>query len=356
MKLSPTLAWTHGDPPVAVDPRLLPLLQGISDSGSLAAAVETLQLSYRAAWGLLRSYEARMGAALVALSRGRGARLTPLGERLLQAHRNGTARLADLVPALTVDLRPLPSTSTAPARHRVPRLVIAASHDLALAALRDDLARSAALAIEIAFMGSLHALERFHAGDVTVAGFHVPIQTRGSALIDLAPFRRLLRVRRDRLLRFVDREQGLILARGNPRKVRSFRDVAARQLRFVNRQRGSGTRILIDALLTREHIAPARIDGYGVEEFTHRAVAATIAAGGAEAGFGLRAAADELGLGFVPLTHETYYLALTRAALRTPAVSALVAYLRAPGFAALVRDLPGYRGEHAGTPLPVTAL
>ncbi len=108
----------------------------------------------------------------------------------------------------------------------------------------------------------------------------------------------------------MDREQGLILARGNPAQVRHLRDVADRRLRFVNRQRGSGTRLLIDRMIADERIDVSTLEGFGNEEFTHPAVAATVASGGADAGFGLRAAAAEYGLAFVPLVRERYYLAL----------------------------------------------
>ena len=117
--------------------------------------------------------------------------------------------------------------------------------------------------------------------------------------------------RRDKLIRFVDREQGLILPRGNPARVRSLRGVVERKLRFINRQRGSATRLLIDRMLADERRStPSALEGFGNEEFTHPAVAATVASGGADAGFGLRAAAAEYGLAFVPLVRERYFLAV----------------------------------------------
>ena len=91
-----------------------------------------------------------------------------------------------------------------------------------------------------------------------------------------------------------------MLARGNPARVHAFRDLARKRLRFVNRQSGSGTRLLIDRLLADEGVDPAALVGYCDEEFTHPAVAATVASGAADAGFGLRAAAAEYGLAFVP--------------------------------------------------------
>ena len=352
VKLTPALSWSVGSPPRPLDARMLPLLDAIAARGSLSAAVKHVGLSYRAAWGLLRDYETSLGTPLVDLARGHAAVLAPAGERLLQAHRAASERFALLARDLAFDVGPV----RAP-RH-APRAVlrVAASHDLALAAIHGSLAQAAGLSLDLSVMGSLAALQAFDAGTVDLAGFHVPIATRRSARADLGAFRAFLRSRRDRLIAFVEREQGLMLGRSHARHVRTLRDVAARGLTFVNRQRGSGTRLVIDALLRREAIDPTSIRGYTTEEFTHRAVAATVASGGADAGFGLRAAADEYDLAFVPLLQEKYHLAVRASALRRAPLTALVAYLESSAFAAIVQRLPGYRAPMAGEILSIDSL
>jgi molybdate-binding protein len=154
----------------------------------------------------------------------------------------------------------------------------------------------------------------------------------------------------------VDREQGLILARGNPAHVRNLRDVAERHLRFVNRQPGSGTRLLIDRMLAAERIEPSALEGFGNEEFTHPAVAATVASGGADAGFGLRAAAAEYGLAFVPLVRERYFLAVRAKDAGRPPFVRLLDALESPAFAQRVRRLPGYDCAGAGSISGLEAL
>ena len=350
MRFAPMLGWTLGDPPQPLDGHLLPLLRAIRDSGSLAAAVRTVGLSYRSAWGLLREHQQRLSAPLVTLSRGRRATLAPAGVRMLQVADVAAERFAALVPSLTADIGAVATPAGAP-RSRGARLRVAvvASHDLLLAAMRDRLGQAGQLEVDLSFMGSLHALEAFRAGGAVLAGFHVPLpMPRTKRAFDPTPFRRLLRSDRHRIVSLVLREQGLMLAEARAGRTRSFGDVAARGLRFVNRQRGSGTRLVIDALLARERIRPERIAGYDTEEFTHRAVAATIAAGRADVGFGLRAAAAEHALAFVPLVRERYCFAVARAALRDAAIAALLAYWRSPGFAALVQSLPGYRLDAPG--------
>jgi molybdate transport repressor ModE-like protein len=349
MRLIPILTWrSAAEPAEELDRRVLPLLEAIAATGSLAAAVATCGLSYRAAWGLLREVEQELGAPLVALERGRGAKLSSAGEKLVAAHRAAAQRLERMRPALTIELGIEPA-----AKREAGRLDVAASHDLALAALRDALPAAAGLSIDLRFVGSLTALQQFAEGRADLAGFHVSLGLRGAD--ELAPFRRLL-TRRDRLIRLFDRDQGFVLPRGNPARVHSFRDAVRRQLRFVNRQRGSGTRLLIDRLIAAERLDPAALPGYGREEFTHRAVAATVASGAADVGFGLRAAAAEYGLGFVPRARERYYLAVRASALATPALARLIEALRGPLLARAAGRLRGYRLEGAGEIVGVDAL
>ena len=351
MKLVPTLEWMiEGDTSEPLDPRLLPLLEAIAASSSLAGAVAKCKISYRAGWGLLRDYERMLGVPLVELERGRGATLAASGKQLLDAHSHALRRLARVMPSLAVEIGAKAQVGVdAPVGLR-----IAASHDLLLAAFARTVPESTGLALDVAYMGSLVALGQFDEGHVAVAGFHVPLD--GRRHWDRTPFRRALNVRRDRLVRFADRDQGLILPRGNPARVGGVLDVAVQGLRFINRQRGSGTRLLIDQILAHERIDAAKLGGYGNEEFTHAAVAATIASGGADAGFGLRAAAAEYRLDFVPLVRERYFLAVRAKDLRSAPITRLVNILRAREFARLARGLAGYRSAAAGSVTTLDAL
>jgi molybdate transport repressor ModE-like protein len=354
MRIVPTLAWRlDNESGRNLDPRLLPLLQAIAAQQSLAAAVVACGISYRAAWGLLRDYQVKLGAPLVRLERGRGARLDAAGEELLRAQSAATQRLARVLPTLAIELA---GAKKAKSRRQAVSVRVAASHDLCLAALRDALPASAGLRLDLSFTGSLGALRLFAEGQADVGGFHLPEQARRGKARDLAPFLRWLRPRRDRLLRFVDRDQGLIVPHGNPQRVRGMQDVVRKQLRFVNRQRGSGTRLLIDRILGEQNLRSESVAGYANEEFTHAAVAATIAAGAADAGFGLRAAASEYGLAFVPQLRERYYLALRAADLESLPIVRLMEVLRSPLLTRLAARLPGYDATAAGTVLGVEAL
>lgn len=340
MRLTPDVAWrTEERAARRLDPRLVPLLRKIRSHATLRAAVQQVGLSYRSAWDLLGAEARALGAPLVVLERGRGARLAPLAEQLLRADDEARRTLESARARLSFKVQ------AAAARAR---LRCIASHDLLLA----EFATVAALPLELTFRGSLDSVTALARGEADVAGFHVTLGAPASA----SPYLRLLKPRRDRLVRFAAREQGLIVAAGNPRKLRSLAQVAERRLRFVNRQRGSGTRALVEELLREASVAPAELRGYADEEFTHAAIAATVAAGRADAGVGVRAAAARFGLGFVPLRREQYWLAAHERTLVSPGGERILAALRTPSFERAARRLTGYDAAGAGEVVPLSAL
>jgi putative molybdopterin biosynthesis protein len=155
------------------------------------------------------------------------------------------------------------------------------------------------------------------------------------------------------VVNLVRREQGLIVAPGNPKHVRGVEDLVRPDVRYVNRQPGAGTRVLLDHRLRRLGIRPQRIVGYGREEHTHMAVGVAVASGLADAGLGIRQAAVALGLGFVPLEVEDYDLVLLRTFAASGMGERLLAAVRSPEFAAAVGRLAGYETDRTGVEKPV---
>ena len=345
--LEPIVAWRvegHRSPDAALDGRLLWLLRGIATHGSLAAAARAAGMPYRSAWALLDEADQLIGTPLAQLSRGRGAVLTPLARRWLVAHEAAGTVLASHAAAIAISMSRAEPIDPAPRALR-----IAASHDIALAQLKDRWRLSEGIAIE--FHGSAASLDAYSARRVELAGFHVAAGTPRTS----DPLLKRIDRDRDAVIRFLTREQGLVVPRGNPRRVRSLRDLPAKRLTIVNRQPGSGTRLLLDRLLAREGIPAAAIVGYSNEEFTHAAVAATVAAGRAEAGFAIRAAATQFGLGFVPVVTERYLFACARRDAESPRIAAFRALLASSATRAVVAPLPGYALDSPGTLLALRA-
>ncbi|MCL2586056.1 MAG: molybdopterin biosynthesis protein [Streptosporangiales bacterium] len=150
------------------------------------------------------------------------------------------------------------------------------------------------------------------------------------------------------VIRLVERSQGLLVAPGNPLGLSGLADVARPGVRYVNRQRGAGTRVLLDVLLRDLGLSPDSVDGYAREEPTHLAVAAAIAAGRADAGMGIRAAAPPFGLDFVPIATEPYDLVVAPGALESPQLAPLWSLLESDRFKAAVEDLGGYSAAEMG--------
>ncbi|MEO8485068.1 MAG: substrate-binding domain-containing protein [Betaproteobacteria bacterium] len=335
-RLAATIAWRlPGAKGAMLDARVVELVALAALHGSLAAAARAAGMPYRTAWALVAQAEKALGQRLLVFERGVGAALAPLGERLLAAR--GEAKRLVEARRESLDV-PLARVHAAGAR---PGLVVAASHDLVLAELRDAWLRRHGIAI--AFHGSEDAIALYLDERADLAGFHFSLAAGGESVATTDPLLARLDPARDAVLPFVLRTQGLILPRGNPAQVRTLADVAARRLRFVNRQPGSGTRLALERLLKRERVAPEAIVGWTREEFTHAAVAATVAAGEADVGFGIRAAAAQLGLAFVPLADERYAFACRRRDLRDPRIRTFRRLIASPTVAKVVAPLPGYR-------------
>ncbi|MBN9462163.1 MAG: helix-turn-helix transcriptional regulator [Burkholderiales bacterium] len=308
------------------------LLAALGSAPRVSAAARALGLSYRGAWGKLVRAERLLGVALVERVKGHGTRLTAAGSALAHAgarfERNARRRLAGPAAELDAALAALRGEARQPLR-------LAASHDLLLQAA---LSEKPDACPSVSFVGSEHALAALDRGEAELAGFHLPeplpaVRERPGPFRDGALF----------VEPVMHREQGLIVARGNPLRIRDVADLARTGLRFVNRQRGAGTRAWFDRLLAEQGLQPRQIRGYEQEEYTHFAVAAAVAAGAADAGFGLRAAAAQFGLGFVAVGSELYFLCGARALGEHPDVRVLVRELRRRA-----RAMPGYAPARAG--------
>ena len=333
------LSWlSPPDAESGADRLLLELLAGIRAHGSIAGAAKAARLSYRHAWGTLSRWEKLLGRQVVVPAQGRGAKLAPLGEQLLEAELRIRRRLEPTLTRLSAELDRQFSASRGQAE---PVLRIVASHDLALLQLR-DLAAEKNLPLDLHIRGSSESLAAYSRGECELAGFHL---IAGHPDLDL---RRWLDPRRDALLRFATRRQGLIVKRGNPKRIGSISDLARANIRLVNRQEGSGTRALLDRLLGEAGVRPRQVRGYAVEEYTHLAVAATVASGMADVGFGIEAAAVRHGLGFVAVATEEYLLACRLTRLKTKPVVALRKLMASAAFRKLTAGLTGYDLSKAG--------
>ncbi len=228
------------------------------------------------------------------------------------------------------------------------RTVIAiGSHDLALDLLSNALARrTPGASLASANVGSLGGLLALARDEAHLAGSHLLDEHTGE--YNVSYLRQHLARRSVVLVHLAGRVQGLIVPPGNPKSITCLADLARSDVAFVNRQRGSGTRVLLDYQLRQLDISAASIAGYEREEYTHLAVAAQVASGAADTGLGILAAARALELEFIPLFNEQYQLVIPREYYDSPLLAPVLDILRSPAFAAEVDALGGYDVANMG--------
>ncbi len=350
---------SHGQAGAEIENPLFDLLSGLREHGSISHAARASGQSYRHVWGALKHWETVLGSPLVQWAQGRHARLTPFAERLLWAERQARVRMTPHVEALRRELQRVFALAD-DATQQV--LEIAASHDLGLPRLQTLAEAQHALHLDLRFTSSEEALRSLLDGRCRVAGFHVPRLAQAAPLFQRA-LRPLLKPGSHKLIGSHWRRQGLMhrpdtapptLADLGASHVSSqvslhVRSQTSGRLRFVNRQPGSGTRLLLDHLLEEAQLDPAAIDGFATRiEYTHLAVAMSVAAGTADVGLGIEAAASAHGLRFVPLVEEDYYLVCLTPMLNSPLIASLRQALASPAWAAALQDLPGYGVQDPG--------
>ena len=332
---------------VAAMPRLVELLVHIDEAGTLREACRRMNLSYRYAWGVLQQGQRALGVPLVVSRRGRGAVLSPLGEKLVWADRRISARLTPVFDSLASELE---AEIERALTHAQGILRLHASHGFAVEALRSRF-HEQQIPLDLKYTTSVEAVTALARGGCDMAGFHVPVGEFERPV--LAHYQRDLRASGARLVLLATRRLGLMTAHGNPRNVQELADLARGDLRFVNRQPTSGTRLLIDLLLRQEKVDPRKVRGYDTHEFTHAAVAAYIASGMADAGFGVETPAQRFGLHFIPLVSERYFFACRAEALDSPTMQPVLAELRSAAFRAVINALPGYDAMTSGQVMTV---
>lgn len=321
--------------------RGLALLTAIQKVGNLNAASKVLGMSYRSAWTALVEMESILGGAVVVMSRGKGSQLTELGQRLVWAQKLIHARFDTLLQSMAMEIDAEVQEAITQVRNN---LKIYASHGFAIAALHQQLQKRK-MVLDLSYRGSLEAIHALSRGVCDLAGFHVPI---GSIeLPALQQFSKLLSPNFV-VVNLATRRQGIIVPKGNPKRIWSLEDLMNPDHIFVNRQQGSGTRLILDLLLEEAGKSGRDINGFESVELTHAAIAAYIASGKADAGFGIETAARAFDLDFVPILTERYFLLCDNKILGDARFKPILEFMQTSEFRTTVNDFPGYDATATG--------
>ena len=228
-------------------------------------------------------------------------------------------------------------------------IVVVGSHDNTLDVLADQIRADAddgLITLSSSHVGSMGGLMAMRRGLCHIAGTHLLDADDGS--YNISYIKKYLVDKKVRLVNLVLREQGLIVPKGNPKKIRSIEDLVREDIVFMNRQAGSGTRILLDYKLDQLGIANNLIDGYTTDEYTHMSVAVAVLSGVADTGLGIYAAAKALNLDFVPVVTEQYDLAIDEGSIHTDKINILLETINSSKFKNRVVQLGGYSTEKTG--------
>lgn len=231
-------------------------------------------------------------------------------------------------------------------------LVVIGSHDPLLDELGDMMHRAdSSVYMSSSHVGSMGGIMAVRRGEAHAAGCHLLDTATGE--YNKSFLKKYFPNGGIRLIRCVGRQQGLMVQSGNPLGIHSFADIARPGIRYVNRQKGSGTRILTDYLCRTEHVDAARVYGYDREELTHTSVAAQIACGSADVGMGIYSAAKLYDLDFIPICIEEYDLIIPDHAWDTLVVKQLIATLQSSNFREKILAMGGYTIDHPGEVIPL---
>lgn len=275
------------------------------------------------------------------MRKGQGTRLSPLGEKLLWSEQQVKARLGPQIDSMASDLNDQIQQLLAGAH---PVLRIHASHGYAIALFPEF---SEQVEVNLQYRNPHDALNALARRECDIASFHFPTDPRRARDV-MDYYHTQLDFADLKVIRFVTRKQGLMYRPDSQFRVETLHDLAQPGLKFIGRNHNSGTRILFNRLLEEQGISAQDINGTDQEEFTHTAVAAYVAAGMADVGFGIEAAARQFGLAFTALSTEHYLLVCREEQLGRANMNNLLALMRSGPFIERVMALPGYAPDCCG--------
>jgi len=272
------------------------LLKDIHRGKTLVSACKRAGLSYRNVWQKLNDMEGALGFKLIDRVRGHGSQLSEYANYLITFMDDFDEKTLRLGQSSLLHLE-----------EGFAQFRVRATQHLSLISSSDPIIQQAVqdiAGLDLSIAGSGEALERLLNDTVDIAGFHVS-DPQSSQII-------AKRLHREGITIFpvMSRVQGLMIAKGNPHNVTSLKDLTRPHIRFINRQKGSGTRLLLDTILAKDGIDPAKINGYEQEEFTHTAISNAIMAKKADVGMGIKSIAVENGLDFIRVKEEIFFLAM----------------------------------------------
>ncbi|MCP8304708.1 MAG: LysR family transcriptional regulator [archaeon] len=335
-------AWLEYDGRYLIGEKEAQILEGIQTVGSFMGTAKALGISYAYAWNAIDRVSKILGELIIEARRGGesggGAKLTEVGLSILQEYKNLEKQIEELLSYKVG--KPKVKSKLFSHDITVPDLSIIGSHCIGIEILIELLAEESKFRSELVSVGSSGGLAAVMLGETDIAGVHLLDEETGE--YNLPFLKRYFIDDKAVVVRGYLREQGFLLAKGNPKNIKGFEDLLRRDVKFVNRGLGSGTRSIVDreikrmaegrGLNSREVLQ--KIKGYDVKANSHTEVAKALVHGKADVGVGIRAIAERYGLDFVPLLEEHFDFVIDRKRLKKPLVNSFIKMLGSDRFKA----------------------
>ncbi|MCP8316668.1 MAG: LysR family transcriptional regulator [archaeon] len=328
------------------------ILECINTIGSFMGTAKSLGISYAHAWNTIDRISKILGEQIIEARRGGesggGARLTEAGFLILKEYKNLEKQMAESLSYR--EKRPMVKSKLFSHDVKAPDLSIIGSHCIGIEIIIDLLMRELKFSPELAYVGSSGGLAAVMLGEADIAGVHLLDDETGQ--YNLPFLKKYFIDDKAVVVRGYMREQGFLLAKGNPKNIRGFEDLLRNDVKFVNRSLGSGTRAMLDRemkkIAEKIGIKPKeiskRIRGYNIEVRSHIEVAKAVSHGKAYVGLGIRAVAEKYELDFIPLAEEYFDFVIDKKRLKKPLVNSFIEMLGSDRFKTEVKKhAPGIK-------------
>ena len=345
-------AWLEHNGKYLIGEKEARILEGINTIGSFIGTAKSLVISYAHAWNTVDRISKILGEQTIEARRGGesggGARLTGAGLSILEEYKSLEKQIEESLSHKTK--RPIAKSKLFSYDTKASDLSIIGSHCIGIEIIIDLLMRELKFSPELAYVGSSGGLAAVMLGETDIAGVHLLDDETGQ--YNLPFLKRYFIDDKAVVVRGYLREQGFLLAKGNPKNIRGFEDLLRKDVKFVNRSLGSGTRAMLDREMKRiagrmglkPNEIPQRVRGYNMEVRSHVEVAKALSNAKADVGLGIRAVAEKYGLDFIPSAEEYFDFVIDKKRLKKPLVNSFVEMLGSERFKTEVeKNAPGIK-------------
>ena len=344
-------SWTKEPTPALEKTHLVTILKSIRECGSINAAAKDVGFSYRHVWGEVKNWEIELGKELVTWGKGQPASLTEFGERVLWNELELMAKISPYIDSIQSMCQQSLANAINP---KLKTLSVVASHDPSITELQKQISKKK-IQLNLRFGSNVDALMALNDGDCLVAGFRTLTRTNRKGPTSES-LRNLLNPGIHKVMGFVSRSVGLLIAKNNPLGIHQLSDLTNPKIRLSRPPSNSALRTVIKELLSQSNLSLDDLNFTSGIEATDSTSAVSVASGKSDVGFGLKFFADEFDLDFVPIAEESYRLVCLKESINSNEIIELRDFLRSSIWADSVKQISDHVADCSGNVLSLKTI